>query len=129
MTSAKIAQRLNEEGFRTPSSRSAGFNRNAVNKLLARQRPHRSLIKRETLAAHEWWLPELAAKLGVSTSRLYHWQRKGYLHAKKKPQSKFWILWADDDELERLRRLRDYLATEHRIPYPAELTQPKPRNA
>lgn len=46
-----------------------------------------------------------------------------------RPNGGRWIVWADADELQRLRRLRacpiNYNAKEQ--PYPDELTRPKPR--
>ena len=85
------------------------------------------MLNAAQLAADEWWLSDLAVELSVTPCRLHHWLRHGYVHARKEPKSKFWILWADTDELARLRQLRDYLTTEHSIPYPAELKRPKPR--
>ena len=75
----------------------------------------------------EWWLTDLAVELKINARRMYHWVTKGYVQAKKMADTKFWILWADSAELERLVRLRDYLKTERHIPYPRELTQPKLR--
>ncbi|MBW3597665.1 MAG: hypothetical protein KY475_10355 [Planctomycetes bacterium] len=125
LTGAQIADQLNREGFRSPATRAGKFTRNIVNAIQNRLGTRKPLLTREKLAVNEWWLPELAAELKITTRRLYHWVRKGFVHARKGPASKFWILWADAEEIERLSRLRDYLRAERHIPYPKNLTQPK----
>lgn len=127
-TARQIADQLNAEGFRTPSQRSRKFTRNKVTWLLRSLGIRRPLLSQDRLASDEWWLSDLAVELGVNPRRLHHWTRKGYVHSRKGPSSKFWIIWADADELARLRKLRDYLSTEHRIPYPPELKRPKDRS-
>lgn len=128
LTAAKIAERLNQDGFRSPATRAGRFTKNIVNSLESRLGLRKPLLPRDKLAADEWWLTDLAVELKINARRMYHWVTKGYLQAQKMPKSKFWILWADSAELERLARLRDYLKTEKHIPYPRELTQPKDRS-
>lgn len=125
LTGRQIAERLNQEGFRSPATRAGRFTRNIVNAIQNRMGTRKPLLTREKLVVNEWWLPELAAKLGITTRRLHHWVRKGFVHSRKEPASKFWILWADVEDIERLSRLRDYLKTERQIPFPKDLTQPK----
>ena len=127
-TARQIADQLNAEGFRTPSQRSRKFTRNKVTWLLRSLGIRRPLLSRDQLASDEWWLSDLAVELSVNPRRLHHWTRKGYVHSRKGLSSKFWIIWADADELARLRKLRDYLSTEHQVPYPLELKRPKDRS-
>lgn len=126
-TAAQIAEQLNREGFRPPAERAKGFNKNIVNQLFSRLGHRRSLLKQRKLPPHDWWLMDLADELHMHPSPLRHWRKRGYMHCRREPGSKFWIIWADPDELRRLQQLRDYLKTEHHIPYPAALTRPKSR--
>jgi hypothetical protein len=118
MTAAAIAQRLNEEGYRPPK-RQEGFDRQSAQDLihrlgLGRRRPRPE--GREELGRHEWWLQELACELGMPEATLYGWLRRGRLKARQQEEKVpyRWVVWADDEELERLKRLRarpvgDYL--------------------
>jgi DNA invertase Pin-like site-specific DNA recombinase len=122
----EIAGRLNAEGFRTPKT-DAAFTAQMIRTLLSRQgltRPRGELLCPEGCGPDEWWLSDLAHELGVSTSGLKGWIRQGWVHARQvQVGGRYWILWADREELTRLRRLRDQRAT----PFPQELTTPKAR--
>jgi hypothetical protein len=76
------------------------------------------------LARQEWWLPRLAEAISVPASKLAGWVRRGWVRARKTPGQRRWILWADEQELGRIRRLA---AASRRgiVEYPAELTIPK----
>lgn len=116
MSAASIAQRLNEEGYRPPKRRE-GFDRQSVQNLihrlgLSRQRRPRSFSHEGgedlLLGQHEWWLKELAYELGMPEATLYNWLRRGYLKApRQQKQAPYrWIVWADEAEVGRLKRLR-----------------------
>jgi hypothetical protein len=78
------------------------------------------------LQSGECWLADLAGKVGMSLEKLRDWVRRGWLHARRTPIQGYWIAWADDDEVKRLRQL---LAQSHRgaTSYAPKLTTPKPR--
>ena len=109
MSAAAIAERLNEEGYRPPKRRE-GFDRQSVQDLihrlgLSQRRPRPE--GREELGRHEWWLGELSCELGMPEATLYGWLRRGRLKARQQQRSpRRWIVWADDEELGRLKRLR-----------------------
>lgn len=107
LTAKQIAERLNTEGFRPPSGRSSKFSKNTVNMLLNQLGKRRPLAHHHELQADEWWLPDLAAELGIRVSHLRHWLAKRLVRGRKEAHSKYWILWADSDELLRLRQLRE----------------------
>ena len=127
LTAAAIADKLNEEGFQLPSGKTSRFNRNVVVQLYARIGLSQARRHREELGANEWWFRELAEELGVHRGRLRHWLTNGYVHSRKAAGGHHVVLWADEEELARLRKLRDYLATERRSSFPKELTEPKLR--
>ena len=82
------------------------------------------------LAAGEWWFTDLARELGLPHPTLYSWMRRGWVNAARLPMpagQPRWVLWADAEELERLRRLRARPKSWHCRDQAAELTRPKPR--
>lgn len=122
LTAAQMADRLNQEGFRPPGC--PKFAKSLVQRLFSRIGLSKPRCRREKLESDEWAICELARRLQVSTGRLRHWIRKGYVHCRK-ASGRYWVLWADQDELDRLRELRDHLKTEHSAAFPAKLTTPK----
>jgi hypothetical protein len=69
----------------------------------------RAASTREPLAAHEWWLPDLALALDMPMVTLYNWVRREWVKARQQPQPpRHWIIWADTSEFERLKTYRQY---------------------
>jgi lambda repressor-like predicted transcriptional regulator len=108
----QVADALNAEQW-CPAKRRETFNASMVDHLRRSKaggrdsHPPRPLP--EKLQAHEWTLPALADKLGMSRNTLHSWVRRGWVKARKAqsacPQG-VWILWADEKELDRLAALR-----------------------
>jgi hypothetical protein len=124
----RIADRLNQEGFRTP--RDKLFRADTVRTLLSRHGMSRSdRIKRpddtELPGVRQWSMSQLVEELKVPWTTLCHWCRRGWLHAAKTQRGR-WRIWADAEELTRLRRLRDYRRANPSQRYPSELTSPQP---
>jgi DNA invertase Pin-like site-specific DNA recombinase len=131
LSSAAIAERLNGEGFRPPK-RTTRFRREMIHRLLtklgvSRPRPHPE-DERTLLGADEWWLSDLSERLSIPRDTLHRWRRVGWVHSRKlnEPRGR-WILWADGDEMERLRRLRSCPKTWDNQPLLKELTIPRER--
>lgn len=129
-TAQQIADELNREGWHPPKRRGT-FNAPIVQGLLARlglctKRPPAKLC--ELLGPDEWWITDLARTLDVSPITLQGWRRRGWIHARQLsgPQGR-WIMWADQDELDRLGALRSQNRTWYNQPQSKELTTPKPR--
>jgi hypothetical protein len=122
-TTAQIADALNREGF-SPPKRRRGFFPDLVRQLMVRRGLARSEAHTEQLGPHEWWLPRLAKAIPVTVGKLANWARRGWVQSRRTPELHLWILWADESELTRLRRLA---ASSHRgvVKYPAELITPK----
>lgn len=125
-TAPRIAERLNAEGFYPPKRRGQ-FTKPVVYQLLKR----RALIGNERahyelLGADEWWLTDLARELQMSYLKLGDWANRGWVHCRKTPVQGYRILWADEDEVTRLREL---LAQSRRgvNAYSSELKTPKNR--
>ncbi len=102
-----IAERLNAEGWR-PAKRRETFTADMVRSLLVRQGLSTSKARPRSVAreADEWTLPDLAYTLAMPLPTLYSWLRKGHLKARREAVSMQWLMWADTDERERLRALR-----------------------
>jgi DNA invertase Pin-like site-specific DNA recombinase len=108
MTTAQIADRLNNEGLRPPK-RVEVFTPNAVNDLLralgitrARTPARRP---RPPLGENEWWLRDLAEHIGMSEITLDSWVRRGWATGYLHPQARNRIVRADPAEVDRLRAL------------------------
>jgi DNA invertase Pin-like site-specific DNA recombinase len=122
-TAAQIADCLNREGY-VPPKRCGLFYPELVHKLLTR----RGLANERTydgqLGPYEWWLRDLARVIPMSADKLADWARRGWIHSRQTPAQHLWVLWADRDELKRLRSL---LARSQRgvNTYPTELKTPR----
>ncbi len=114
----QIAEILNEEGYRPPKRRER-FGSQGIGDLMRRlgltaeKRPG-TKGRDGSLGEDEWWLSRLAAELGMPKVTLYGWVRHGRVKARRghDPQGR-WIVWADQKELKRLRRLQTLPAGYH----------------
>jgi DNA invertase Pin-like site-specific DNA recombinase len=128
-TTEAIAVRLNREGF-YPSHGPAQFNRHVVNQFLRRQGLLGPGLTRrlnpEDLRPHEWRLSDLARELGMPAITLRHWHYRGWVLGRKSAEvGGCWILWADAEERDRLRRLRAWHPEGPHQARPPVLTTPK----
>jgi hypothetical protein len=128
-TLSEIAATLNAEGFHPPK-RSPRFTKGILSCFL---REHgvrtgalpRSVTNEHHLQANEWWLADLAAELSMPIATLHRWQRVGWVTSRKVTMAgSRWAIYADADELLRLRRLRDSPRGWPQ-PYPTALITPK----
>lgn len=131
LTAQAIAERLNGEGFYPPRGPNS-FNRDVINRFMAQRgmlgpRGTRR-INPEDLQPHEWRLRDLAGELGMPMTTLRRWYYRGWIRGRLSAVTTgCLILWADDRELERLRRLRDWPQGGYHRARPRELTRPVAR--
>jgi len=131
LSAAEIAASLNREGFRPPK-RAEQFQAGMIHRLLSdcsltRRHPTPE-EDRVSLGSDEWFLSDLAARLEIPEETMHRWRRVGWIHSRKRDEPRGrWILWADDDELERLKRLRSCPRTWDNQPLLGELIIPKSR--
>jgi DNA invertase Pin-like site-specific DNA recombinase len=127
-TSGEVAEALNREGFRPPKRRET-YNAGMVRQLLSRQgrsgpRPA-AATEGDPRGEGEWWLSDLSRELGMPQPTVHCWVRRGWVRGRKLPGvGGRWVLWADAEDLDRLRRLRAYRRSWADEPYPPELTTP-----
>jgi len=130
-TLSEIATTLNHEGFHPPK-RSRRFTQGILSRFLRERGIRtgtlpRSVTTEQHLIANEWWLADLAAELAMPIATMHRWQRVGWVTSRKVTAAGGrWAIYADADELHRLRRLRDSPRGWPQ-PYPTELTTPKPK--
>jgi len=128
-TLSEIAATLNAEGFRPPK-RARQFTKAMLGRFLRERGVRtgplpRSVTSGDHLEADEWWLADLAAELGMPIATLHRWRRVGWLTSRKVTAAGGrWAIYADTDELIRLRRLRNSRRGWPQ-PYPTELITPK----
>ena len=107
----QIADALNAEGWH-PAKRCETFSRAMVRDLLPSRSttpPQRSSMERVELGANEWTMQALAARLHMPRVTLAYWLKRGWVRARRVPIPRplgAWILWADDEELDRLAARR-----------------------
>ena len=110
-----------------PPKQREGFKARLVELLLKRTGlTGRERLQDGLLGDDEWWLADLSRKLAMCPQKLRAWTIRGWVHGRQTPIQRNWILWADKDEVARLRAL----VAESRpgkTTYPAKLTTPKTR--
>jgi DNA invertase Pin-like site-specific DNA recombinase len=130
MASPQIALQLNEEGFRT--ARRSLWQDYHVRRLLRQRGIVRYRLPdamTDQLGEDEWWIRDLARELEVPRSTVTAWTKRGWISGRQLPGKKGrWILWADAQELQRLRRLRACPRSWNDEPFPSELTTPQRRS-
>lgn len=100
-----IAERLNAEGFVPPRRRGA-FSVGTVAPIMERLGLVGERYRNDLLGPNEWWIRDLALKLKLHPSKVHYWATQGWVHSRKTPSGKHWIVWVDDDELRRLGKLK-----------------------
>lgn len=108
-----IAAHLHAEGYRPPK-RSTRFDRQAVQDLIQRLGLRPAATRRAErapvpLEADEWWGADLAQRLGMPQATLANWIKRGWVQRRRPVEvqgQRRWVLWADQDEMDRLRHLR-----------------------
>jgi len=125
ITVPQIAAKLNEEGF-VPPRRKGKYSTRVLAPLLKRLGLVAEIHQLSVLQRNEWWVRDLARKLDVMPQKVYYWIQQSWIHARQSPVRKHWIVWADNDELKRLRQLKQHRSswTASRVP---ELITPKQR--
>lgn len=121
----QIAETLNREGFTPPRRRSA-FTKGCIGDLIRRLGLAGELFREDLLRRNEWWIPDLARELGVITVKIHYWVKQGWIHHRRTPSGKHLIVWADQDELRRLRKLAGKKTSWFAAKHP-ELVVPKKR--
>ncbi len=125
---AAIAEQLNADGFRPPK-RTDRFTKGIVQRLMAALGLSREPPGSDAgLSANEYRPAGLAQRLGIGRDTIRRWIRVGWVHVRR-DENGHHVVWADADELRRLRAL-------HRVPRTwankarlAKLRTPKPRPA
>lgn len=125
-TSAQIADMLNAENWRPPKRR-ATFNAGMVRSIFYRRNRATARPVAYDLQPGEWWFGDLAHALQLPHPTLYTWMRRGWVNAKRLDIGQGrWVLWADEQEIDRLHRLRGCPKSWHNQPQAANLARPKP---
>jgi DNA invertase Pin-like site-specific DNA recombinase len=122
---AHIAARLNSEGF-VPPRRRGVFTAGTIGSLVRDLGLVGELFRDDLVGQDEWWIPDLARELGVIAQKVHYWVKQGWVHWRRTPSGKHLIVWADPDEVRRLRQLagrkNSWIAARH-----PELVIPKSR--
>ncbi len=125
---SEIAGHLNQEGFKT-AKQARGFSKTIVGRLVKKLGCKRAVVRnchQGQLNENEWFVKDLAEKLSIPRNTLHCWVQRGWIHVSRRLPGYHGpiICWANADELNRLRQLRQ---TKHYFgdpPLPTELTTP-----
>jgi DNA invertase Pin-like site-specific DNA recombinase len=113
---AQIAARLNDEGF-VPPRRRGVFKESTIGSLMRDLGLVGELFRDDLVENEEWWISDLARELGVIPQKIHYWVKQGWVHSRRTPSGKHLVVWADQDELQRLRRLatgkNSWIGTRH----------------
>jgi DNA invertase Pin-like site-specific DNA recombinase len=118
----QIAEKLRAGGFRPPRNQE-GYTKGQVQQLLRRCGLTDDRRKVGDLGPDEWWLTDLAGALDLPAFKLRDWAERGWVHARKTPARRQWIVWADQSEQKRLRRLKA-LSRRGVVAFPGEVITP-----
>jgi hypothetical protein len=125
LSSSEVAGRLNAEGFRPPK-RAKRFSGEMVLRLALRlgiqRRPRPG--SGAGLGEDEYRTTSLARRLGVTRDAVRRWLRVGWLNARRDADGQH-VIWADEDELRRLRELHGLARNWANRARLAELKKPK----
>lgn len=102
-THGEVSEELNREGYH--STNCGAFTPAIVSSLCKKFRDESRVEVRAHESTH-WGLRELAHELGLRKETLNTWRRRGWVHATQ--ESTRWTFWANEEELNRLRKLVDH---------------------
>lgn len=122
-----IAEKLNAEGF-VPPRRRGGFTELGVGALMRELGLVGEYFCDDLLQKHERRIPDLARELDVIPQKIHYWIKQGWIHSRRTPSGKHLIVWADKDEIRRLKRLARVKQSWVRAHHP-DLIIPKRRPA
>ncbi len=99
-----IAAKLNAEGFVPPHRRGA-FTEGGVGALARELGLVGEMFRDDLLQESEWWIPDLTRQLSVIPQKIHYWVKEGWIHSRRTPSGKHLIVWADKDEIRRLKQI------------------------
>jgi len=122
-----IAAQLNAEGF-VPPHRRGGFSELGVGALMRELGLVGEYFRDDLLQQNERWIPDLARELSVIPQKIHYWIKQGWVHSRRTPSGKHLIVWADKDEMRRLKQMARVKQSWIRARHP-DLIIPKRRPA
>ncbi len=118
-----VAEDLNASGYR--SAQRSAYTKAVISQLVRKFRAAGESC--EAIGGYEdyWTIPLLSQHLKLSPSTLRNWQGRDWLASIR--SSKRWIIWADQEELNRLAKLAEHQRSPQCRTPPKSLTTPKKR--
>jgi len=121
----QVAATLEREGFHSPRSDSP-ISPMMVQKLLLDHPRCREQLTNPSLETHHWRSADLAHELDIPEKRLKDWVTRGWASAIQRPFGRVWIIYADEQELQRLQQLASCQTGQGRRVATEKLRTPNP---
>lgn len=102
--SPEVASILEQEGFRSPRSDTPISSMMVLN-ILNEQPRCRQQLTNPPLPPNHWRSADLAQQLGIPEKRLKDWVTRGWITAVQRPFGRVWVIYADEQELSRIKEL------------------------
>lgn len=131
LVASQIAERLQQAGYPTIDP-AQPWNNTIVCQLLARSHLKPGRAETVELAADEWMLSDLLRELEMGGHHMRNWIVRRWVHWRHSPLRAYYVIWADADELKRLRKLKAFFHAHSSLSsslYPKDLITPKRKPA
>jgi hypothetical protein len=100
----QVACILEREGYRCPRHLKP-LSASMIKKMLASNPIAHKQLTAPELSANQWLASSLASTLGIPEKRLKDWVTRGWATAIQRPHGRAWVLYADQQEIDRLLAL------------------------